>query len=217
MKDFLRDNLFILLIVAISVFVVLPVIAGPTVTVAQIEKKAPAAAAGVKGKGAARAEAGPIFDDQGNLLQPENYRAWIFVGSAVTPNDLNNGHAAFPEFHIVYINPSSFKEHKKTGKFPDGTILVKELTNVGAKQAPSGNGYFMGNYQGLAASVKDSKRFPKEPGNWAYFNFSEEGGKLTKTAKAQPTASCNTCHQASAADDWVFTQYYPVLSAAKPK
>ncbi|MGI9534800.1 MAG: cytochrome P460 family protein, partial [Thermodesulfobacteriota bacterium] len=24
------------------------------------------------------------------------------------------------------------------------------------------------------------------------------------------------CHQAAAADDWVFTQYYPVLRAAKP-
>ncbi|MDD1749456.1 MAG: cytochrome P460 family protein [Methanothrix sp.] len=210
MKGFLRDNRFILLIVAISVFIVLSVFARPAVSVAQAEKKEPAATAPAKAK-AAKAEAGPRFDEQGNLVRPEEYRAWMFVGSEVTPNDLNNGHADFPEFHIVYINPSSFGEYKKTGKFPDGTVMVKELVSVGAKQAPSGNGYFMGNYQGLAASVKDSKRFPKEPGNWAYFNFTEEGGKLAKTAKAQPTASCNACHQASAADDWVFTQYYPWL------
>lgn len=216
MRDFLRDNLLVLLIVAIAVFVVLPVVAKPAVSVAQAEKKGQAATAPAKEK-AAKVEAGPKFDEQGNLVRPEGYRSWIFVGSEVTPNDLNNGHADFPEFHIVYINPSSFNEYKKTGKFPDGTTIVKELVSVGAKQAPSGNGYFMGNFQGLAASVKDSKRFPKEPGNWAYFNFSEEGGKLAKTAKAQPTASCNACHQASAADDWVFTQYYPVLSAAKPK
>ncbi len=216
MKDFVRENLFILLVVAIAVFVILPVMAKPGVSVAQVEKKEPAAKAPAKEK-TAKKGAWPKFDEQGNLVRPKGYRAWIFVGSEVTPNDLNNGHADFPEFHIVYINPSSFKEYKKTGKFPDGTIIVKELVSVGAKQAPSGNGYFMGNYQGLAASVKDPNRFPKEPGNWAYFNFTGEGGKLVKTAKAQPTASCNTCHQANAAEDWVFTQYYPVLRAVKPK
>ncbi len=34
-------------------------------------------------------------------------------------------------------------------------------------------------------------------------------------AKAQPTANCNDCHSGAADDDYVFTQYYPVLRAAK--
>ena len=34
-------------------------------------------------------------------------------------------------------------------------------------------------------------------------------------AKAFPTAVCASCHQASAAEDMVFTQFYPVLRAAK--
>ena len=37
------------------------------------------------------------------------------------------------------------------------------------------------------------------------------------TATAFPTAACNACHDASAADDFVFTQYYPVLRAGKGK
>jgi hypothetical protein len=216
MKYSLRESILIAFTVGISALVILPLLASPAISAAQAEKKESPAAAPAAKK-AAHVEKGPSFDEQGNLVRPKGYRSWMFVGAEVTPNDLNNGHADFPEFHIVYINRSSFKEYKKTGKFPEGTIMVKELVSVGAKQAPSGNGYFMGNYEGLAASVKDSKRFPNEPGNWAYFNFSEGGSKLAKTAKALPTASCNTCHQTNAAEDWVFTQYYPVLGAAKPK
>ena len=43
------------------------------------------------------------------------------------------------------------------------------------------------------------------------------GGPLKDKATAFPTAACAACHQAAAAEDMVFTQYYPVLRAAKPK
>jgi len=156
------------------------------------------------------------FNNQDELIQPQGYREWIYVGTPVTPNELNNGKAAFPEFHNVYIHPDHYKKWKKTGSFPDGTILMKELVSVGSKQAVSGSGYFMGEFIGLEATIKDSKRFKSEPGFWAYFSFTQEGKKPTKTTKAMPADKCNFCHQAFAKDDWVFTQYYPVLRAAKP-
>ena len=89
----------------------------------------------------------------------------------MTPNDLNDGEAPFPEFHAVYIDPESFAHYEKTGKFRDGTVMVKELISVGAKEATSGKGYFMGEFSGLETSIKDSKRFKDEPGSWAYFSF----------------------------------------------
>ena len=156
------------------------------------------------------------YTAKGELMMPQNYRQWIFVGAPVTPNDMNNGKAAFPEFHHVYIDPASFATYKKTGKFPNGTVIVKELAGVGAKSSASGNGYFAGEFIGVAAAVKDAKRFAKEPGNWAYFNFMGDDGKALPSAKAQATAACNACHQKNAVEDWVFTQHYPVLRAAKP-
>jgi hypothetical protein len=126
----------------------------------------------------------PTFNDNGELLRPDvSYREWVYVGTPLTPNDLNPPEANFPEFHNVYIHPSDFDHWKRTGRFPDGTVLVKELVSVGATSATSGIGYFMGEYLGLETTIKDSVRFPDEPGNWAYFSF--------------------------------FTQYYPVLRAAK--
>ena len=155
------------------------------------------------------------FDEKGALLLPEGYRTWVYVGGSVTPNDMNNGKAAFPEFHNTYIDPRSFDLYKKSGKFPDGTILVKETVSVGSKQSLSGNGYFMGDFTGLYAEVKDSKRFPNEPDNWAFFTFTPSPGDLPlKKAKAHETESCSACHKAGA-EERVFTQYYPVLGACR--
>ena len=152
----------------------------------------------------------------GELQRPTGYREWIYVGTPVTPNDMNNGKAAFPEHHNVYIDPKSWKHWKETGNFRDGTILIKELVSNGSKAAVSGAGYFQGEFIGLEATIKSKKHSPNEPGNWAYYSFSGKNHKtLSATAKAFPEKTCNSCHKASAADDFVFTQYYPVLSAGK--
>ncbi len=153
---------------------------------------------------------------EGELQRPTGYREWIQVGTPLTPNDMNNGKANFPEFHNVYIDPESWDIWKKTGKFRDGTVLVKEMISVGSKSAVSGNGYFMGEFIGLEVTIKSKAAFPSEPGNWAYFSFSSPDHKTIKeTAQAFPTAACNSCHEKSAKDDFVFTQYYPVLSVGK--
>jgi hypothetical protein len=163
------------------------------------------------------AHAGQAFSiKDGQLERPTGYREWVYVGTPVTPNDMNDGKAAFPELHNVYIDPKSWAHWKSKGEFRDGTILIKELVSVGSKSAVSGNGYFMGDFIGLEATIKSKKHFPNEPGNWAYYSFSSADHKtLSKTAKAFPTDSCNSCHAGAAADDFVFTQYYPVLSQGK--
>ena len=152
----------------------------------------------------------------GKLERPTGYREWVYVGTPLTPNDMNNGKAAFPEFHNVYMDPESWAHWKEHGSFREGTILIKELISVGSKKAVSGNGYFQGRFLGLEATIKSKRWFPNEPGNWAYFSFSTPDHRsLLRAAPALPTASCNACHQAAAADDWVFTQHYPVLRAGK--
>lgn len=154
------------------------------------------------------------FNENGELVRPEGYRKWTYVGTPLTPNDMNGGKAPFPEFHSVYINPEAYSHYEKTGEFPDGTALVKELVSVGDNEASSGKGYFMGEFIGLEVSLKDETRFEDEPGNWAYFSFGHKY-PLKGKAKAQATANCNECHDGEADDDYVFTQYYPVLRAAK--
>ncbi len=155
-----------------------------------------------------------------------NWRQWVFIGAPLTPNALNGGKAPFPEFHNVYIEPSAYAYWKKTGKFANGTQIAKELVLVrqkdeadmnqdGSSGEVSGVGYFQGEFTGLELTVKDTERFSGEPGGWAYFSFGHQL-PYAATAKAFPTEACNACHEAAAADDFVFTQFYPVLRDAKP-
>lgn len=153
------------------------------------------------------------FTQDSELLMPRDYREWMFIGGQVTPKDMNDGKPAFPEFHNVYIDPASWAHWKKTGEFRDGTIIVKELTSVGAKQSASGNGYFQGDFNGIAATVKDSKRFADRTENWAYFTFDSYEAKK---GNIQDDEACAACHKANAEEDMVFSQHYPVLRAAKP-
>jgi cytochrome c553 len=198
------------LTVGIAVVAVVAVIAG--LSYVRTRAAAPPASAEPKAP-AALVE----FTDDGKLKQPVGYRKWVYVGTPLTPNDLNGGEASFPEFHEVYMDPESFAHYEKTGKFRDGTVLVKELSSVGSKEAPSGKGYFQGEFTGLEVAIKDSKRFKDEPGNWAYFSFGHKYPLKEQVAK-NAVASCNQCHQDNAKKtDWVYSQYYPVLRAAAPK
>ena len=167
------------------------------------------------------------FTAEGAVNVPTDFRRWVFVGSPLTPNALNGGSAPFPEFHNVYVEPSAFDHWAATGTWAEGTQIAKELVMVrttdttdedtGASSEVSGTGYFQGEFVGLELTIKDSTRFAGEPGGWAYFSFGHEGEPYAATAPAFPTDSCNACHESNAADDFVFTQFYPVLSAAKPK
>ncbi len=160
---------------------------------------------------------GPRYTNDGQLVRPQGWRKWIYVGTPLTPHDMNGGKASFPEFHNVYVDPESFATFERTGEFPNGTQLVKELALVGSKEAVSGNGYFMGEFAGLEVAIKDTDRFKDQPGGWAYFSFGHVAeSEYAKTAKSFPAESCNSCHEASADTDFVFTQYYPVLRAAMP-
>ena len=155
------------------------------------------------------------FNASGALIRPAGWREWIFVGSPLTPNSLNGGTAAFPEFHSVYIDPESWAHYKKTGKFREGTMFAKELTLVGDTAGTSGIGYFNGDLQGFEIAHKDSKRYSKKTDGWAYYSFGHQPEPYADTATAFPAAACAACHTAAAAEDMVFTQYYPILKAAK--
>ena len=117
-----------------------------------------------------------VFDSDGKLKLPDpsTFRRWVFVGAPLTPNGLNDGKAGFPEYHHVYIEQKNVDAYLKTGSFPEGTVIVKELTRVlnptfpdGSRKEPSGRGYFNGEYNGIDLTVKDSKRFAKTNG-WGF-------------------------------------------------
>jgi len=164
---------------------------------------------------------GAEFTNNGEVKLPVNWRSWVFVGANLTPNGLNDGKAMFPEFHYTYMEPTAWEHFKRTGKFAEGTQIVKELVLLadGADKNPDGSilespgrGFYAGKPIVLALEYKDSKRFPDAPGGWGFFDFSTGSGQPYKaTATVHPYENCAACHELAKDTDYVFTQHYPVL------
>src|SRR5437867_2611636 len=80
-----------------------------------------------------------VFEPDGKMKVPTGFRKWVFVGASLTPEGLNDGKyncnaggtnctkSNFPEYHHVYIEQNNVDAYLKTGEFPEGTVIVKEL------------------------------------------------------------------------------------------
>lgn len=146
---------------------------------------------------------------------PEGYREWIFIGSSLGLRYDDNDEKQRPEeleYKNIYINPSAYREYVKTGKFPQGTVLILEIATAETKKEPGLRGSYQKEFVGLLAAAKDRERFGEE---WAYFRFTDKDGKLVDKARPFPKAACYDCHRQKAAVDNVFTQFYPVLRTTK--
>jgi len=154
-------------------------------------------------------ETTPRYDDGGDLLLPDGFESWVFVGSSL-------GLTYGPEppshdmFHNVYIEPSAYQHYVETGAFPDQTMLA--MTLYGAREKTHfGSGLFSGDFHGLEIAVKDVGRFDEE---WSYYAFSGSSGRADRASRFE-RASCHDCHVEHAKDDNVFVQYYPVIRRVK--
>jgi hypothetical protein len=162
----------------------------------------------------------PVWTAKNELQAPVGYRQWIYLGSPITPQGLNNNKAGFPEFHNVYIPKQVLDEFKKTGEYPEGSIFVKELQltlppaeyDDGSRKEPSGRGYFPGAFNGMDVMVKDSKRCA-DTSNWCFFNFGHHAQPYEKLSAILPGEKCADCHTANADKNMHFTQFYQLLSA----
>jgi hypothetical protein len=106
----------------------------------------------------------------------------------------------------------------KTGSFPEGTVIVKELTRVlnptfpdGSRTEASGRGYFNGEFSGMDVTVKNSKRFANINGG-GFFNLGHHPLPCAESAKEASAAECAGCHAAYVTKTgmtWV--QFYPML------
>jgi Cytochrome P460 len=171
-----------------------------------------------------------VFNADGTVPVPTGFRKWVFVGAPLTPEGLNDGKyncnaggtnctkSNFPEYHHVYIEQKNVDAYLKTGEFPEGTVIVKELTRVldptfpdSSRKEPSGRGYFNGAYNGIDMSIKDSKRFAKT-NNWGFFTFGHHPMPYEKTSAERPVSECAGCHIANVAKtDMTWIQFYPLL------
>jgi hypothetical protein len=153
----------------------------------------------------------PKYDAAGDMLRPEGYRTWVFVGSSLGVRYAGEGSGEGPgDFHNVYIQPEAYQSFLSTGVFPEKTILAMETYSAGTREPKSGltSGFFQASFTGFSAAVKDKERFPE---GWGYVSFMRDGSRTKDTAKPFAREQCYDCHLQHGATDNVFTQFYPML------
>jgi hypothetical protein len=169
----------------------------------------------------------PKYSDK-NLLFPDGFRSWMFVGSnrgLLYKGDSGSGPMTF---HNIYINPEAYAYFRDNGQFPDPTMLVMDIY-VSRDREPQGvitRGSYDGPWNGNFVAVKDSRRPPGPNGEksiWAYYVFSKDKTDPTKpqaSASAEADKDCYACHKEHGMIDNVWVQLYPILRAlvkAPPK
>ena len=148
----------------------------------------------------------PKYDADGRLIPPAAYREWVFLSSGVDMSYSDGAAMAdAQEFDNVFAPPAAYAAFKRTGVWPDQTMLVLENRVAKSKGSINRQGLFQtGQVMGLEAHVKDTARFK---GGWAFFAMQGDA-----PAKQIPyTAECYSCHQAHGAADTTFVQFYPTL------
>ena len=144
-----------------------------------------------------------------NLVRPVDYREWVYVSSGLGMeyNPIPGTNRDAPSFGNVFVNPASYREFMKTGKWPDKTTFVLEFRASRSEGSINKGGRFQSELVGLEAEVKDSKF----PDGWAFFNFGS-GSALTDSAEPLPVdRGCVDCHTKNTAVERTFVQFYPTL------
>ncbi len=144
-------------------------------------------------------------DSAPQLDYPADYRNWIFLTSGLDMTYSGEQMAGHHMFDNVFVNPEAYKAFQATGRWPDKTILVKEVRGGQTKGSINRGGtYQQVGVMALEVHAKDEKRFP---GQWAFFVFGD-----AKPAAAIPKeAQCYACHGSHGAVDNTFVQFYPTL------
>ena len=155
------------------------------------------------------------YNNNNQLLKPDNYREWIWLSSGMGMSYLPAAAGKEnpdPPFDNVFVNPEAYRAFLKTGTWPDKTIFALEVRSSAHKGSINESGHFQGDVIGLEFHVKDEKRFP---GKWAFFGFH---GAATTADQIPVKESCYSCHQDHGALDTTFAQFYPTIrEVAKQK
>jgi hypothetical protein len=164
----------------------------------------------------AQSAAGAFRYENGNhLVLPEDYREWQWISSGLgmTYEGEAQRPGAPPTFTNVFVNPSSYREFMKSGKWPDKTLFILEFRGSTSQGSINTGGYFQGPLLGVEAEVKDA-RFPD---GWAFYNFGGGRTMRTTTEPIQDAARCVECHTKHTAVERTFVQFYPTLLDAARK
>ena len=160
-----------------------------------------------------------LVDKTGNIRKPDGYRdLYQILGTFAVLNAIPMAPGPSEkgtDMHYTYASPGTAEYYRKTGKFPDGAVLVKEVFGTDHGRLTTGEAHWASGTKQWFVMIKDEKgRYPGNPlwgdgWGWALFKSDAPDKQVATDYKKD----CLGCHIPAQATDWIYVQGYPVLAA----
>lgn len=140
----------------------------------------------------------PAIAADAQVPYPTAYRDWHHVKSMV----IDKGHPLYEAFggiHHLYANQKAVAGYK-SGKFPDGAIIVFDLLE--AKSAD--NAVTEGPRKVVGVMHKHAKKYAAT-GGWGFEGFGG-GDKTNRVVRDNAASACFACHEPQKSHDYVFSR-----------
>jgi hypothetical protein len=140
----------------------------------------------------------PAFAADSQVPYPAGYRNWHHVKSMV----IGKGHPLYEAFggvHHLYANPKAVAGYK-SGKFPDGAIIVFDLLE--AKLAD--DAVTEGARKVVGVMHKDATKYAAT-GGWGFEGFGG-GDRKNRVVRDNAASACFACHTPQKDHDYVFSR-----------
>ncbi|NPU09690.1 cytochrome P460 family protein [Bradyrhizobium sp. 83002] len=155
--------------------------------------------------------AASVTDEKGNMHIPPDYRTtYEFLGTWSVAGDAGQG---AKQLHVVYTSPGTIEAFRKTGHFPEGAVLVKEVYEATTKDMTTGTVSREDKLVGWFLMVRDTKndyagnKLWGDGWGWSWF----DAGNANKTTSTDYKSDCQSCHVPARSTDWIYTFGYPPL------
>jgi len=152
-----------------------------------------------------------LVDKAGNLRnKPADYRdLYQLLGTFTVLDPKGN------QMHVTYASPGTAEYYRKTGKFPDGAVLVKEIFGTDHAQLTTGDAHWASGTKVWFIKIKDEKhRFPQNAlwgDGWGWFLYKSDSPD--KQVATDYKKDCLSCHVPAQSTDWTYVQGFPVLKS----
>lgn len=142
--------------------------------------------------------------DEQAVPYPEGFRAWQHVKSDV----VGPAHPSFSArggIHHFYANGLAVEGYR-TGKFPNGAVVVDEGVFTTEGEGPAAGILLEGERRSVEVMVKNDVLY-NETGGWGFERF--DGSSTAGRLAARDKAACFACHSRQKDRDLVFSSIRP--------
>src|SRR6476660_2270361 len=129
---------------------------------------------------------------------PKEFRKWAHVKSVLVGSQ-SSAFATEGGIHHIYANEKALEGYK-TGKFPEGSVLVYDLLET---KEVAGN-TIEGPTRRVDVMVKQSELY-RTTGGWKFMSF-PEGNPINGKLTVERQAACAACHAKQNDHDSVFSE-----------